>query len=121
MKMYKGIKINASTLLPEIVDVDFKVKYHESLESDWIYVVKGAITGYESAQVSKLIEDYPKRSVFASWIACGGTLNKYHRLEIPMSEVIKFLEDQGLITVEREYGYPQKIIHTFDTTMRNEK
>jgi len=109
MKMYRAVKINAVTLIPEIVDVDFVVKYHETLKGDWIYVTKGAVTGFESAELENLIQDYPKRSVFAYWVACGGTLNKYHRLEIPMSEVIKFLEDQKLIEVKREYGYVKKI------------
>lgn len=108
--MYNGVKTNAWTLIPEIVDVDFEIRYSESLESDWIYIIKGGVTGYESAEWRKLIEDYPNRSVFTSWLACAGTLNKYHRLDIPMSEVIKFLQDQKLITIEREYGYIKKIV-----------
>ena len=107
--MYKAVKINASTLIPEIVDVGFEIRYSERLKSDWIYVVKGGITGYESADIKRLVEDYPESSVFSSWTACVGTLNKYHRLEIPMSEIIKFLEHQNLITVKREYGYVRKI------------
>ena len=83
--MYKAVKIDAVTLIPAVVDVDFKIRYSESLESDWIYLTKGGVIGYESAEVRNLIEDYSERSVFASWTACMGTLNKYHRLEIPIS------------------------------------
>jgi len=107
--VYKAVKIDAWSLLPEIVDVDFEIIYSESLKSDWIYVTKGGVTGYESAEVRKLIEDYPKRSMFEYWVACGGTLNKYHRLNIPMSEVIKYLEDQNLVDVKRKYGYVKKV------------
>lgn len=108
--MYKGVKTDAWSLIPKVVDVDFDIKQYDSLAGDWIRVTKGGVTGYESAEWRKLIEDYPNRSVFSSWVACNGTLNKYHRLEIPMSEIIKFLKHQGLITVEREYGYIKKII-----------
>lgn len=118
--MYKGVKINAFTLIPEIVDVDFEIRHSESLNSDWIYVTTGAVTGYESVEWRKLTDDYPNRSVFTSWIACAGTLNKYHRLEIPMSEVIKFLENQGLITIEREYGYIKKIIQSSASKVKTE-
>jgi len=110
MKMYKAVKTNARTLIPEIVDVDFEIKQYESLEGDWIRVTKGGVTGYESANIRNLVGDAHKQSIFASWVACGGTLNKYNRLEIPMSEIIKFLEHQGLIEVKREYGYIRKII-----------
>ena len=107
--MYKAVKIDAWSLLPEIVDVDFEIRTHESLDGQWIHVIKGGVTGYESAEVRKLIKDYPRRSVFYYWVACGGTNRKYHRLNIPMSEVIKYLQDQGLIEVEREYGYIKKV------------
>jgi len=109
MKMYKAIKTDAWTLIPEIVDVDFKIRTYESLSGHWIHVIKGGITGFESAEVERLIEKYPKRGVFGSWIACAGTLRKYHHLAIPMSEVIKFLENNNLVDIERQYGYIKKI------------
>ena len=109
-KIYKAIKINAVTLIPEVVDVDFEVRQHKSIEGDWIHITRGGVTGYESANVRELVKDYPRRSVFDSWTACGGTLNKYNRLMIPISEIIKFLESQGLIEVKYEYGYPKEIV-----------
>lgn len=108
--MYKAIRVNAVTLIPEVIDVDFEIKYSENLKSDWIYVTKGGVTGYESAEVRRLVQDYPDRSVFATWTACMGTLNRYHRLDIPISEVIKFLKDQGLIETKEKYGYITEVI-----------
>jgi len=108
--LYKGIKTNAHTLIPEIVEVDFEVRKSEWTEGDWIYITKGAVTGYESANVRELVGDYSKRSVFSTWIANAGTLNEYHRLEIPMSEIIKYLEDQKLIETKREYGYIKEVV-----------
>ena len=108
--MYKAIKTDAWTLIPEIIDVDFEIRQPGYVEGSWIYVVKGAVTGYESANVKQLVEEYPRRGVFSAWVACGGTLRKYDHLEVPMSEIIKFLEDQGLIEVKREYGYVREII-----------
>lgn len=107
--MYKAIKTDAFTLIPEIVEVDFEIRHSESLVSDWIYITKGGVTGYASAKVRRLVEQYLERSVFAVWSANIGTLNKYHNLDVPLSEIIKFLKDRGLITVIYEYGYPKQI------------
>ena len=107
---YKAVKTNARTLVPEIVEVEFEIRCSENLGSDWLYIVKGGVIGFESAELKNLVDVYPDRSVFATWTACMGTLNKYPRLEVPMSEIVKFLEGEGRISVEREYGYPKKII-----------
>lgn len=103
------------------MDVDFEMRHSERLNSEWVYVIKGGVTGYESAQLDKLIDGLHKESAFITWTACAGTLNKYHRLEIPMSEVIKFLLDQKLITVEREYGYIKKINRCSETSTRKQQ
>ena len=113
MTTYKGIRTNSHTLIPEIVDIEFEIRHFDKgnlAGEDWLYVTKGGVTGYESAQLKEMVDSYLERSVFTTWTACMGTLNKYPRLEIPMSEVIKFLKDQGLIEVTYEYGYPKKII-----------
>jgi hypothetical protein len=107
--MYKAVKINCSSLIPEIVDVDFKIVHSDSLNEDYIHITKGGVTGYESADWKKLIENYQDTSPFASWIACNGTLNRWHRLEIPMMEIIRYLLNNKLITVEKEYGYIKKV------------
>lgn len=106
--MYKGIRTNAVTLVPEVIDVEFIIRTNKK-GIDWIYISKGAITGYESAQIREMVEKYVNESCFATWVACFGTLNKYSRLEIPMSEVLKFLLDEDLITVTRDYGYIKSI------------
>lgn len=106
--MYKAILISATTLIPEVIDIDFELK------GEWLYVIRGGVTGFESANVKSLVEKYPKRGVFSQWVACAGTLNLYHRLEIPMSEVIKFLEKKKTIEVKRSYGYPKEIIFLQD-------
>lgn len=102
--MYKAVLVDAFTLIPKVVDVDFEIR------GEYIYVVKGGVTGYESATLKKIVDDYLERSVFACWVACMGTLRKYPRLEIPMSEIIKYLLDNEIIEVEKEYGYIKKII-----------
>ena len=106
--MYKAILTNCASLQPEVVDIDFEVFVgHGGVE--WIRPVPG-VTGYESAQLKEIIKDYfDNKPVFSRWIACAGTLNKYDRLEIPMSEIIKYLQDGGRINVKREYGYIKNI------------
>jgi len=110
--MYKAIKTNARTLIPEVIDVDFEIK------GEYIYVSKGAVTGYESASVRDIVKQYVEMSVFTCWTACSGTLNKYPRLEIPMSEIIKFLQDKELITVEKDYGYIKNITLSDNLTQK---
>lgn len=106
--MYKAIKTSSVTLVPEIIDVEFIIKVDDKGE-DWIHISKGAITGYESAQIRELMEQYIKRSCFASWTANFGTLNKYSKLEVPMSEILRFLLDRDLVTVTKDYGYIKSI------------
>jgi len=111
--MYVGIKTNAWTLIPEIVEVNFKLKrYGEDSKylagTTWLSVTKGAITGYEEMEIKPVLEKDGKRS-FVCWVACGGTLNKYHRLEIPMSQILQYLLDEGYIEITREYGYIKDI------------
>ena len=106
--MYKAILTKSYNLQPEIIEINFITKI-DSKDREWIHPVPG-VTGYEGAQVKKIVEEYIKdKPVFCTWTACSGTLNKYDRLEIPMSEIIRYLEDVGRITVEKEYGYIRKV------------
>lgn len=103
IKRYVGVKTNCSTLMPKIVEVGFNIR------GDYINVVKGAVTGYEGANVKEICKDYLDKGVYARWVACMGTLNKYDKLEIPMSEIIKYLIDNEYITIGKEYGYIKEI------------
>ena len=105
--MYKAIRVKAWSLEPEIVDIDFEVAAGYD-DKEWIRPVPG-VTGYESGPLKSMVEEYVDKPVFSRWIACAGTLNKYDRLEIPMSEIIKYLEDNKRITVKREYGYIKEV------------
>ena len=104
---YKAILTKSWSLQPEIIEVDFEIKKHGG--EDWIYPIPG-VTGFESAPLKKLVEEYINEPVFSKWTACGGTLNKYDRLEIPISEIIRWLEETKQITVERDWGYIKSII-----------
>jgi len=97
--MYKGVLFNAFTIEPEIVDIEFEIR------GEYIYIVKGGVTGYEGAPLKKIVNDYVDKSMFTCWVACMGTYRKYHRLSIPMYEIIKYLINNNLIELERECGY----------------
>jgi len=106
-KTYKAIRIKSWSLEPEVIDIGFKV-YDGYDDKEWISPLPG-VTGYESGPLRSMVEEYIDKPVFSRWIACAGTLNKYDRLEIPMSEIVKYLEDNERIIVEREYGYIKKV------------
>jgi len=106
-KTYKAIRVKSWSLEPEVIDIDFKI-YEGYDDKEWISPIPG-VTGYESGPLKRMVEEYVGKPVFSRWIACGGTLNKYDRLEIPMSEIIKYLLDKGRIRVDREYGYIKKV------------
>lgn len=107
--MYKVIRVNSWSLEPVVEEINF-VTNVDSEGIEWIHPSPG-VTGYEGAELKKIIESYvDDKPVFSRWIACAGTLNKWDRLEIPMSEIVRYLEDEGRISVEREYGYIKKVV-----------
>lgn len=105
--MYKAIRIKSWSLEPEIIEVNFETFMSSDVE--WVRPIPG-VTGYESANLKKIVNDYLKKPVFSRWVACAGTLNKYDRLEIPMSEIIKWVEKIGRIETRREYDYLKEVI-----------
>lgn len=112
--MYKGIYFDCFTLVPEIIDVDFELKYYKTKYIDDIYVrlTKGRVTGYEECKLNKLIDDYLESGVFTCWAANMGTNRSYPRLLIPVSEIIKWLKDNEYIETTYEYGYLKEVTYT---------
>jgi len=106
-KTYKAIRVKSWNLEPEVVDIGFEV-YEGYGDEEWIRPVP-SVTGYESGPLRRMVEEYVGKPVFSRWIACAGTLHMYDRLEIPLSEIVRYLEDNDKITVEREYGYIKKV------------
>jgi hypothetical protein len=101
---YKGIRMNCFDFEPKIVDIDFEIR------DKYIYVIKGGTTGYESGNYKEMINEYIDKSMFTVWVACFGTVQRYSRLEIPMYEVLKYLETNGYLMTFFEYGYLKKVI-----------
>jgi hypothetical protein len=106
---YCGIRTSCVSLIPKIIEVEFTLKYNEKNKETWLYISKGGVTGFESAQLPDLIMKYPEKNVFCVWIANMGTLHKYDRLEIPIYEIIKYLIHNKKIVITKEYGYIKNI------------
>jgi len=106
-KTYKAIRVKSWNLEPEVIDIGFEI-YKGYGDKEWIRPIPG-VTGYESAPLKRMVEDYVEKPVFFRWIACAGTLHMYDRLEIPLSEIVRYLEDSGRVVVERKYGYTKKV------------
>ena len=117
----KAIRVKSWSLEPEIIEIGLSAFLDEK-NVEWVRPNPG-VTGFESAQLKKLIDEYLDKPVFSRWVACSGTLNKYDRLEIPIFGIIQWLEKINRISVEKEYGYITKI-HWNDSlsqTVKKEK
>ena len=67
--------------------------YSASLGEWWVRIVEGGVTGYESANVERLLK-YGRGS---GWLACAGTKMSWDTLEISQSEmaqVIRALDNE---------------------------
>lgn len=70
-------------------DIEYEIR-------DTSFWLLNGVTGYESFTISAFLKDindadFDENSV---WVACMGTKDRYHKLEIPISELKKALSTQ---------------------------
>ena len=63
---------------PQAVDITVGVRWSPSLNSFWLWIDKGAVTGFESIRVI----DIPERIENNGWGACAGTPGSWDQLEV---------------------------------------
>ena len=68
---------------PYATDLTVGVRWIESLHSFWIWIDKGAVTGYESMKVI----DVPERVENGGWCACAGTMGSWDTLKISVANM----------------------------------
>jgi len=87
MQVIKGIRTNAWTEEEKEVEIGYILKkgYDNKF---WMYIIEGAVTGYESASVDDIIN----RGRGNGWLACAGTQRLWDRLLIPPEEMEKVIE-----------------------------
>jgi len=85
----KGIRTNCFSGKSNEVEVDCEKKHNTFLDSDWVWIVRGGVTGYESIEVSKL---QACKDSMKDWVACSGTKGVWDNLVIPISEVFRLVE-----------------------------
>jgi len=86
---YIIVKANRTSCLTgesKVVEVKINRTYHKSLNSWWIQIVSGGITGYESIR-----EDDVKKMT-GGWSACVGTKGGWDSLFIPAEEVLRIAD-----------------------------
>lgn len=69
--------------------IHIELDFHKELNSYWVHITKGGITGYESVEVSRVKE------MTDGWSACNGTKDKWDALFLPaesMKEIQEWLE-----------------------------
>jgi hypothetical protein len=80
----KGIRTSCLNGKKENVLVHLEKYYSKSLESWWIKIVEGNVTGYESFEFKNL-----DRLCERGWMACMGTKGMWDKLFIPAEEMQK--------------------------------
>lgn len=69
------------------VDIEIKRVWHDdNLNSSWIEIFKGGVTGYESI---KITDDIIERTTRTGWHACAGTEKRWDTLFITPREMKK--------------------------------
>lgn len=82
----KATRTSCLTGKSKVVEVKIDRVYHESLNSGWIRIVSGGVTGYESMR-----EDNVKEMT-EGWCACAGTKNRWDTLFIPAEEMLQIAD-----------------------------
>lgn len=83
----KAIRTNCYTGKGTEVDIVVERVWHGSnLNSWWIEIIKGVVTGYESI---KIRDDIIERTSKTGWHACMGTERRWDTLFIPPEEMKK--------------------------------
>ncbi len=92
LSWYRGVDVlaeltNCMTDNKVKMTVHVKRQYHKDLQSWWIYISSGGVTGYESMR-----EKDVKTMNMDGWCACGGTKGKYDKLFLPGESMRKIRE-----------------------------
>ena len=95
----KAIRTNCMTDVKTDVTCHCVIVWHEELESYWVKITKGGVTGFESCEVNRIKNDgiddgIDKGTRFGNWCACAGTPGSWDTLYIPeesMKEIIKWI------------------------------
>jgi len=80
MLVIKGIRTHC--VINESKEVDLTL----DLQSGWIHIIKGGVTGYES------FEAVLNSTAWNGWPACFGTIGVWDKLEISKEEMQKVKE-----------------------------
>ena len=90
----EAIRTNAFTNIQQKVKVKLRKVYHAGfLNSWWIEIISGGVTGYESMKTKNVKDRLEK-----GWHGCAGTKNRWDTLFLPpksMQKINKWLEDKG--------------------------
>ena len=71
-----GTRTNCTTGEKKTVDLFVELRYSKSLDTWWLHIVRGGVTGYESIELSKIVE------CKEGWHACAGTKGQWDTLFI---------------------------------------
>jgi len=88
------IKVKAqrtNCLTNVVIDVELVVvkKYNDYLNSHWISIEEGGVTGFESMRFDLIPATLADRN---GWLACAGTPNQWDKLFIPGEEMKKIYD-----------------------------
>lgn len=83
----KAIRTNCCNGEERVVDAAIERHYHTcNLNSWWIAIIEGGVTGYESMAEDRV------ESMVSGWSACAGTKNSWDKLFISGEEMMKVAE-----------------------------
>jgi hypothetical protein len=88
--MIKAIRTDCYSGVSRDVEIDYEVKTFKSLAGLWFCIIRGAVTGYESFQ---LTTEAISRTSKEGWWACAGTQYRWDSLFIPAEEMTKALRE----------------------------
>lgn len=94
----KARRISCTSEEEKEVELTLTAKYHGSgLNSYWLMIVDGGVTGYEGVEFRL---DIIERTSRTGWCACAGTKGRWDKLVIPargMEKVWKFFKGKVVI------------------------
>ncbi len=85
-----GIRTSCVTGESREVEVEYELRVGYDLQV-WLYIVKGGVTGHESAPLLKMVRNMEAGDV-TEWPACAGTPMKWDRLVITGASIIRAFE-----------------------------
>ena len=96
-----AVRTNCISGISKNIEVTIAQKYSSSLDSWWIEITSGAVTGYESMQIDHLSGQIRGKG----WAACMGTKDQWDTLFLP-PESMQRIYDWSLET--KEYRKDEK-------------